>query len=144
MTRYQRAFSWPPDVDRFLREVIQERPLLAVCSGRSDLGDVRADRYERCDVRADWLRFPFGSDSFGAVFADPPWGASYKSDCSRFFKEAIRVAPVVYLMAPFVVGMAGLARSYWVREIPGITTPVLLTRYSRSPSQAHVDGEEQQ
>ena len=91
------------------------------------------DRYEPADVRGAWTALPFGDDVFGAVFADPPWGAGYKKDIARFVREALRVAPVCYLMAPWIYGgrTARLTRT-WVRQLPGVNSAVTLTRYERA------------
>ena len=132
MTRYVEAFSWTRPIADFLSEQVVEKPLLNVCSGREPFGDVTADRYEPADVRCSWTSLPFADDSFGAVFADPPWDSGYKADSSAFIRDALRVAPVVYLMAPWLYGAARARLSrVWVRQMPGVHTPVLLTRYER-------------
>lgn len=132
MTRYVEAFSWTDSVERFLDWHVTERPLLHVCSGRSTWGTTRVDLYEPADVTATWTDLPFPDDSYAAVFADPPWNSGYKGDVAAFMREAMRVAPVAYLMAPWLYGgaLAPLSR-VWVRHMPGIHTPVLLTRYER-------------
>lgn len=132
MTRYVEAFSWTASIQRFLEAVITERPLLNVCSGRTPWGDVTLDRYEPADVQGDWTRLPFADDSFAAVFADPPWNAGYKTQVAQFVREALRVAPVAYLMAPWIYGSKrARLTSVWVRHFPGVHVPVLLTRYER-------------
>ena len=73
MTRYIEAFSWTDSIDRFVREVVVERPILNVCAGTVDFGDMKADLYQPSDVRADMVSLPFGDDTFGCVFSDPPW-----------------------------------------------------------------------
>jgi hypothetical protein len=133
MTRYLRAFSWTGTIQKFLDDVVTERPLLNVCSGRTAWGDVTIDRYEPSDARADWTSLPFGSDAFASVFADPPWDAEYKKDVAAFVREALRIAPVMYLMAPWVYGgkIANLT-STWLRQMPGVNRAVVLTRYERA------------
>lgn len=138
MTKYVDAFSWTESIGRFLAEQVRERPLLHVCSGRAEWRDITlerpisCDRYELSDVRSDWLELPFGSDSFSAVFADPPWNAAYKEASAVFVVEALRVAPVVYLMCPWLYGSARarLTRAY-VRYMPGVNSVILLARYCR-------------
>lgn len=132
MTRYIEAFSWTKSIDDFIAEHICERPLLNVCSGREPFGDVTMDKYEPADVQGDWINLPFANNSFAAVFADPPWNSGYKEQVSLFVNEALRVAPIAYLMAPWVYGSsrAWLAKC-WVRHFPGVNTPILLTRYER-------------
>ena len=132
MTRYIEAFSWTGTIDRFLLQQITEKPLLNVCAGRTAWGDVTMDRYEDCDVRGDWTVLPFRDDQFGAVFADPPWNGGYKEAVAAFMREALRVAPVAYLMAPWIYGAAwaNLTRT-WIRQMPGVNQAVLITRYTR-------------
>lgn len=133
MTRYVEAFSWPGTVERFLVEIIRETPLLNVCSGRTCFGDVRVDKYHPdAQVKADWCQLPFAPDSFGAVFADPPWNFAYREACSLFINEALRVAPVAYLMAPWVYGASRAPMTdCWVRYMAGVQSPLLVSRYER-------------
>jgi hypothetical protein len=94
---------------------------------------------EPADVKADWRDLPFSDDSYGAVFADPPWNSGYKADVALFVREAMRVAPVAYLMAPWLYGGAAAPLSrVWVRQMPGVHAPVLLTRYERPGKQLQV------
>jgi len=136
MTRYVEAFSWTGTIDAFLATNVTERPLLNVCSGREAFGDITMDRYEPANVKGDWAQLPFGADSFAAVFADPPWNSGYKKQVSDFVNEALRVAPVAYLMAPWLYGSstAKLDR-VWVRHFPGVNTPILLVKYRRPDAQ---------
>lgn len=130
MTRYKESFSWKGTIQNFLDEVITESPILNVCSGTTRWGDVTVDLYEPADVRADWINLPFEDNSFGAVFADPPWDRNYMKDCSDFVKEALRIAPVAYLMSPWIYCAAWVnLTNVWYREIPGVNIPILLTRY---------------
>lgn len=131
MTRYVRAFSWTKSIAAFLRDTVTERPLLNVCSGRMDFGDVKVDLYEPADVKSSWTILPFGDDTFGAVFADPPWNGGYKAEVALFMREALRVAPVAYLMAPWIWASHGVSRTYWVRELPGVNNAIILSRYER-------------
>jgi hypothetical protein len=135
--KYVPAFSWHSGITEFLNENITERPLLHVCSGPiSDFGDVRVDRHVHPippAVKADWAALPFASDSFAAVFADPPWNLGQMKSCADFCKEALRIAPVAYLMAPWLWVKQGTRRSkVWVRELSGVNVPVLFVRYERS------------
>lgn len=134
--RYVPAFSWHKSIDDFLQSIIPESPLLHVCSGPvSEFGDVRADRYilpKPPSVVADWLALPFADDSFRAVFADPPWFAHYMKPCADFCKEALRIAPIAYVMSPWLwVNRKAKRTNIWVREFPGINVPILIVRYER-------------
>jgi hypothetical protein len=132
VTRYVEAFSWTGTIQRFLDEVVEESPLLNVCAGRTKWGDVGMDKYEPSDVRGGWKELPFARDSFAAVFADPPWDAEYKPQVARFVREALRVARVAYLMAPWIYGgRAAVLTRCWVRQMPGVNRAVVLTRYER-------------
>ena len=137
MGRYVPAYSWHGGIDHFVRTVVSEAPLLHVCSGASDFGDVCVDRYvmpKSLGVVADWEALPFAANSFAAVFADPPWNMAQMKACANFCEDAIRIAPVLYLMAPWLWIRAGVKRTkIWVREMPGINVPVLIVRYERAP-----------
>ncbi len=136
MTRYVEAFSWTGHVQDFIEWNVAERPLLHVCSGRSSFGTTTVDLYEPADVTAEWTSLPFPDDSYAAVFADPPWNSGYKGDVAAFMREAMRIAPIAYLMAPWLYGgaLAPLSRC-WVRQMPGVHTPILLSRYERQGTQ---------
>jgi hypothetical protein len=142
--RYVEAFSWHQTIEKFLENIIAERPLLHVCAGpQSRFGDVRVDRHVMPyapAVKADWLALPFNNDSFAAVFADPPWNLAYMKDCGDFCNEALRVAKVAYVMSPWLWVARGIRRSrIWVREFPGINNPILIVRYERGGSQIEID-----
>jgi len=138
MTKYVPAFSWNKGIEDFVRELIKERPILNVCSGDSPLGNVRLDivrigGFFPSDVIGDMSSLPFRDDSFGAVFADPPWGANLKEKCATFCKEALRVAPVLYLMSPWIWGTSQATMTkVWVRQHPGFNNAILITRYERN------------
>lgn len=134
---YVEAFSWHASIDQFVRAHVVERPILHVCSGPvSDFGDHRVDAYVKPippATIADWTALPFAASSFGSVFADPPWNIGYMKACADFCQEALRVAPVLYLMAPWLWCRKGVRRSrIWVREFPGVNHPILFVRYERS------------
>ena len=132
-TRYIEAFSWTKTIQKFLDQVVKEHPLLNVCSGRTPWGDVTMDKYESSDVKGDWTSLPFDDNSFGAVFADPPWNAGYKKEVAQYVAEAMRVAPVCYLMAPWIYGSKKykLTRC-WIRQFPGVNNAIVLSRYERA------------
>jgi hypothetical protein len=137
--RYVEAFSWHRGIEFFVSEKVTERPLLTVCSGPvSDLGDVRVDRYvapRPPGVMADWAALPFKHDAFGSVFADPPWNLGQMKTCADFCREALRVAPVLWLMAPWLWVHRDVRRGpIYVREFPGVNVPILIVRYERRNS----------
>jgi hypothetical protein len=134
--RYVKAFSWHSRIEQFVDSIIDEYPLLHVCSGpHSKFGNVRLDRFVEPrppGVMADWCNLPFRDNSFGAVFADPPWNLGQMKTCADFCHEALRVAPVAYVMAPWLWVKKGVRRTdIWVREFPGLNVPILIVRYQR-------------
>jgi hypothetical protein len=132
MTRYIPAFTWTSTIQEFLDGVVVERPLLNVCSGKTPWGDVTMDLYEPADVKGSWTSLPFRDNEFAAVFADPPWNAGYKKDVSTFMREALRVAPIAYLMAPWIYGAAWAElTNCWVRQLPGVNNAIVVSRYKR-------------
>jgi len=132
VTRYREAFSWTRSIDEFVQWEVTEAPLLHVCSGRSEWGDTTVDLFEPADVKASWTDLPFPDDSYGAVFADPPWDSGHKMEVAAFMREAMRIAPVAYLMSPWVycAWWTRITKLWW-REFPGVNTPILLARYER-------------
>ena len=55
--------------------------VLHVCSGYSQLGSVRVDRYtDCCDIRADYRHLPFKDKTFDTVICDPPWAKTEQLD----------------------------------------------------------------
>lgn len=57
-------------------ELIRSRIIgfsLNLCSGFSEVGDVRLDLYVESDVQADMAHLPFRDLSFDTVIFDPPW-----------------------------------------------------------------------
>lgn len=74
---YKQVWSWPDDVEQFIKGLIKGRSL-HVCCGDSMLGDVKVDKYiKRDDVcNADALDLPFENE-FDTVICDPPWEFPY-------------------------------------------------------------------
>ena len=136
-TRYVPAWSWPKEVAEFLKETITETPILHSGAGASDLGDIRIDKFKAdlfhpMDARADWNHLPFKDNAFGAVLMDPPWKVSAMKEISLAYREALRVAPVLYAYAPFLWGARGFSiDGIWVRHHLGVHHPVMLIKYSR-------------
>ena len=134
--RYVEAFSWNDAMEVFLETIITERPMLHVCSGPvSEFGDVRVDRHvipTQPGVVANWEELPFATNSFSSVFADPPWNIGYMEQCANFCKDALRVAPIVYVMSPWLWVHRSCRRSkIWIREFPGINQPIIIAKYER-------------
>ena len=151
MTKYIEAFSWTDTIDKFVKDIVVEKPVLNVCSGDNFFGDIQVERYHfRKDwfgingskIKADMRYLPFKNDSFGCVFSDPPWDLNTKEDMAFAVNEFIRVAPVVYLMCPWTWGSSkAVLEKAWVRWFPGVNQAVLITKYRRKPLGSKLQGE---
>jgi hypothetical protein len=114
---------------------ILERPLLHACCGDDRdffFGDIRMDidPGTHPTVLGDITALPFRDDAFGAVFADVPWVERWRWQLGKAIKESLRVAPICYIMGPWLYG-AAVAPIDWVQVCyqPGIHHPVLFARY---------------
>jgi len=74
--RFRKAWRWPNSVEDFISSKM-EGHTLHVCCGRSEIGHVRIDLYERADIRADMFHLPIKRGSFDTVICDPPWELPY-------------------------------------------------------------------
>lgn len=115
---------------------IVERPLLHVCCNHDQFGDVNVDIDVNVnpDVVADVLEWlPFDNDTFGAAFADFPWIESWRWNHKKAIREMLRVAPVAYVISPFLYGWKGCKpTAVKVSWRPGINHPILFVRYERT------------
>jgi hypothetical protein len=69
---------WASAVTEFLETQLIE-PTLHLCCGKSMLGSIRLDLYEKdVDIRADAARVPFATDSFNTVLIDPPYNGVFQ------------------------------------------------------------------
>ena len=114
---------------------IEEKPLLHVCCNRDHFAEVNVDSDPTCnpDVVADVLEgLPFEDDSFAATFADFPWVKDWMKNTSSALIEMLRVAPVAYIICPWLVGASyAHPESIFVSWRPGINHPILFVKYVR-------------
>lgn len=87
--RFRRLWVWTGEEYMFYQSKCVGS-VLHVCSGRSEFGDVKVDRYQKADVKADYRFLPFKDKTFDTVICDPYWGKTEKSE-SWHNKLAIRV-----------------------------------------------------
>jgi hypothetical protein len=82
----------PEDVDRWIREQVEDRYTLNLCAGKSPIGDVKvdADPQQAGAIPADMRNLPFEDNSFEGTVLDPPWKMGYYKRQKPFF-EAVRV-----------------------------------------------------
>jgi len=106
-----------------IKEVVKllpelETPIFHICSGVSNIGDVRMDRsfihnieghtdpkkYQgSCNIRGDMLLMPFKSGSAGSVICDPPY--RYDFNNPELISELVRICKPkgkILFIAPWV------------------------------------------
>ena len=82
---------WPESIETFLKTLFIGKTLHACC-GKSMLGDVRLDLYEKsADVICDAAQMDFPDQSFNTVLCDPPYNGKYQWN-HDLLKELCRVA----------------------------------------------------
>ena len=118
-----------------IEHLIPERPLLHACCNEDHFGDVNIDIRPEvkpdvvCDVTKE---LPFKDDEFASAFADLPWIEKFRWDAARAIKQMLRVAPIVYIISPWLYG----AKTCYPAKIdiswrPGINHPILFVKYRR-------------
>lgn len=127
------------DIER-IEYTIPERPLLHVCCANDHFGTVNVDI--RAEVKPDIVcditqGLPFKSNSFSAAVGDLPWTAAWKKHVAAAMKELLRVAPIVYILAPWTYGSKNVKQpSFTVAWQPGVNQSLLFTRYERAYPEA--------
>ena len=91
--RLRELWIWDRDEASFYSKQIVGS-CLHVCSGRSSIGDVRIDLYERADIKADYRHLPIRDKSFDTVICDPYWGKKERVDkgIMQWLDELRRIA----------------------------------------------------
>jgi len=118
-----------------IEHTIPEHPLLHACCNEDHFGDTNIDIRPEvkpdvvCDVTKE---LPFKNDEFKAAFMDTPWIEKWRWDCARAIKQLLRVAPIVYVISPWLYG----AKTCYPETInaswrPGINHPILFVKYMR-------------
>lgn len=74
--RFKKAWSWPTEIEAKIKSLL-EGEVLHVCSGESQIGNVRIDLSKSADIRADMFWLPIRPESFDTVLCDPPWNLPY-------------------------------------------------------------------
>jgi hypothetical protein len=123
---------------------IPERPLLHVCSNSDIFGALENGRVTRLDIRpevepdivADITKttdiYP---NTYAACFADVPWVESWRMNLAAAIKEMLRIAPVAYVISPWILGAAyAQVTEVKVSQRPGVNHPILFVRYERPKS----------
>lgn len=69
---------WPKEVEEVLENKLIGFSLHVAC-GRSKLGNIRLDLYEKdIDLVGDMARLPFANESFDTVLCDPPYNSRFQ------------------------------------------------------------------
>ena len=102
---FRRAWSWPGDVEDFIRKHV-EHPCLNACAGDSDIGDVKLDLYYAKDdgtVIGDIFNPPFPPESFQCIVIDPPWHLAYhlRPKLIRILRDLLRPGGKLIFNAPW-------------------------------------------
>lgn len=74
--RFKKAWSWPTEIEAKIKSLCEGK-VLHVCSGESEIGDVRIDLTKTADIRADMFHLPIRPESFDSAVCDPPWNLPY-------------------------------------------------------------------
>lgn len=106
---FKKCWVWPKDAEIKIKALMQGFSL-HVCSGESDLGDVKLDLRGTVDVRGSMLFLPFKPGTFDTVVCDPPWELSY----------SVRSRLLYQLRDSLKPGGRLIFKSMWFPKVRGI------------------------
>ena len=121
-----------------IEHTIKETKLLHIGCNKDHFGmvNIDADPQHNPDIVCNFLiesKDFFSDDEFEACFWDFPWVGNWMQNTSIAIKEMLRVAPVAYVMSPWLYGAS------WCRPTdikvslrPGVNKPILFVRYVRN------------
>jgi len=117
------------DKEAEIYERLTKSPCLHVCSGKSDLGDVRIDLDPtlKPNIVADMNMLPIRDRMFESAIIDPPYYYKAQRDAMRYLYELKRVARKVILIhkgLPLITGMKLLGLRI-IKQIPGIQVKIV-------------------
>ncbi len=116
--RYKKAWSWPKDIEDFIRARAQGR-ILHVCCGTSLLGDIKVDAFvQGPDIITKDIRECNFQSEFDTVISDPPWAMDYRARPSfiRTCRNALKIGGHLIFNAPWVPKYYGLQlQEVWYR-----------------------------
>lgn len=82
---------WPSEIEDWLSERLVGFTL-HICHGKSNIGDVHLDLYEKdTDIQGDAAKLPFSALSFDTVIIDPPYNGVFQWN-HDMLSELARVA----------------------------------------------------
>jgi hypothetical protein len=69
---------WPKEIEAYLNMLLVGKSL-HVCCGKSQIGDIRLDLFEKdADVLGDASRLPFTDKSVDTILIDPPYNGKFQ------------------------------------------------------------------
>ena len=113
-----KAWAWPAEVEQFIADMC-EGYTVHVCSGLSQLGDLRIDKYMPADKADDMLSLAVDSNSADTVICDPPWGVPRHLRARLIYelRRILKVGGKLIFNAPWLPRAPGLQlESIWVAE----------------------------
>lgn len=134
---------WYKEVEEFISTQLIE-PTLHLCCGKSMLGDVRLDLYEKdVDIIADGARVPFLTDSFNTVLVDPPYNGVFQWN-HDLLKEIGRVASKRFIFQHWFspVNKNGRFKKDWSFYLSGLYAWMPRTYFGRMQIISIFDREE--
>ena len=95
IAKWIKSWEWPDEISENVRSLLEPGQTLHICSGNSDIGDVKVDLDpRRADVqKGDMRDLQFETNTFDNVIIDPPWKLGYYQRFRPFY-EAVRVAKI--------------------------------------------------
>ena len=95
IAKWIKSWEWPDEISENVRSLLEPGQTLHICSGNSDIGDVKIDLDpRRADVqKGDMRDLQFETNTFDNVIIDPPWKLGYYQRFRPFY-EAVRVAKI--------------------------------------------------
>lgn len=75
---FKESWKQPQEVTDLVKKYL-ESPVLNICCGKADIGDLRADvtLSVEPDMICDVFNMPFKHGSFASLYCDPPWNLGY-------------------------------------------------------------------
>jgi hypothetical protein len=120
-----------------IEHTIKEKKLLHIGCNKDKFGywNIDADPQHNPDMVCDFLKDSdlFEDNEFEACFWDFPWVGNWMQNTSKAIKEMLRVAPVAYVMSPWLYGASWCTPTdIKVSWRPGVNKPILFVRYDRN------------
>ena len=109
---FKASWKFPPHVKKWLHNEI-EGYSLHVCSGSSDIGDVKIDVQPQSNdvTQADMFKLPFKPETFDTVICDPAWaiGIDKRWDITYQLRDVLKFKGKL------------LFNGLWIPRIRGLT-----------------------